>query len=794
MGDLQAASRGWVGVALAALAGSALQLQRAELLPPAEALALGLAAAAAAAMLRRLPFVPMLCVALAAFALTEARAGWRLAEALQAQADARDLVLVGTVASLPRNGLEATRFEFEVESAEASGEPVAVPARVALSWYRGFDGQALLLGAGVEVRAGQRWRLPVRLRPPRGALNPHGFDFELWLFERGLRATGHVRSVPGRPAVLLAPGACCLVDRLRQQVRDAIDARVADPGPAGVLAALAVGDQAAIERADWDLFRDTGVAHLMSISGLHVTMFAWLVAALVSALWRRSERLTWRLPAAAAAPVFGLAAAVAYAVFSGWGVPAQRTVWMLATVVATRLAGVRWPPMAVLLAAAVVVVGADPWALLQPGFWLSFAAVGLLMAADPVDTPMAAGSAGAGRWAAAARAALRSQFVATLGLAPLTLVFFQQVSLVGFVANLLAIPTVTLVVTPLALGGVMLPVLWDAAAGVVSLLGAALRILAASPAAVWSAAAAPPWAVAAGLAGALLAVLPWPWRLRTLGVLMMVPLAWPAPQRVPHGHFDLVVPDVGQGNAVLVRTRGHLLVYDAGPRWSPDADAGSRVLLPLLRGRGEAAVDLLVLSHRDADHVGGADALLAHAGVRALASSLEPGHPLRAGAVAHSACAAGQRWEWDGVRFEFLHPLPGSPPPASPNAASCVLRVQAAGRSLLLAGDIEAAQEALLVAAHGTALRSDALLVPHHGSRTSSSAAFLAAVSPKYSVVQAGWRSRFGHPAPDVVSRHEAAGAEVVRSDRCGAWLWRAEAPPLCWREQARRYWHDRGH
>ena len=247
------------------------------------------------------------------------------------------------------------------------------------------------------------------------------------------------------------------------------------------------------ERDDWDLFRDTGVAHLMSISGLHVTMFAWLAGLAIGAAWRRSARLTLAVPAPLAARVGGLAAAVAYAVVAGWGVPAQRTVWMLATASLLPVAGARWPWPLLLLAAAVVVSALDPWALLQPGFWLSFVAVALLMASDAGASPQA--TPRQGRLAAAlggARRGLRTQLVATLGLAPLTLVFFGQVSLVGFVANLAAIPVVTLLVTPLALLGTLAPPLWSVGAWLSAGLSDALGWLAALPGAVWFAAAAPP--------------------------------------------------------------------------------------------------------------------------------------------------------------------------------------------------------------------------------------------------------------------------------------------------------------
>jgi competence protein ComEC len=311
--------------------------------------------------------------------------------------------------------------------------------------------------------------------------------------------------------------------------------------------------------------------------------------------------------------------------------------------------------------------------------------------------------------------------------------------------------------------------------------------------------------MAAGLLGGALCVLPLPWRLRACGALLMLPLLAPPVARPPPGRFDVVAVDIGQGNAVIVRTARHLLLYDTGPAYTPEADAGSRVLVPLLRARGDAAIDALVVSHRDLDHAGGAAALLAALPVRRLVASLEPGHALRADAEARGIrfdpCAAGQRWVWDGVAFAFLHPPEGTDVGfgTRPNAVSCVLHVRAAdggGAGVLLAGDIEAAQEAaLLQRTAPEALRADVLLVPHHGSRTSSSAGFIDAVAPRVALVQAGYRNRFGHPAPDVVARYAARGAAVVRSDRCGAWTRPAGAAPSegsCQRETARRYWHHR--
>ncbi len=789
-------------LALAWIAGSALQLQQPALWPAAAygglAASAVVALALAAWVRRRHGGVALALAAVAfialAFATTGARALHRAAQALPPALEGQDLLLQGRIDSLPRLGLVGTRFVFQVESATLDGQAVTVPARVWLGWWRGVDDDALLGGPAADLRAGQRWQLPVRLQQPHGAINPHGFDLELWLWEQNLRASGSVRSRPGAWAQRLADGGSPLqrVQALRQRLRDAIFLHVPDPAAAGVLAALAVGDQAAIVREDWDVFRATGVAHLVAISGLHVTMFAWLAAAVVGRLWRCSPRLMRAWPAPAAARWGGLALAAAYALLAGWAVPAQRTVLMIATVVALRSLGTRWPAPLVLLAAALAVVVMDPWALMQPGFWLSFIAVALLFGSEPVRPAVPTAAGGWPRLRASLRSGLRTQAVATVGLAPLTLLFFQQVSLVGFAANLVAIPLVTLAITPLALLGAFWAPLWAAGAALVQALGTLLQVLAAWPWAVWHAAAAPAWLVAAALLGAALAVMPLPPRLRWLALPLMLPLLAPPVPRPAEGQFELLAADVGQGNAVLVRTRHHLLLYDAGPRYSPEADAGGRVLLPLLRARGERRIHRLALSHGDSDHIGGAATLLAALPVEAISSSLPAGHDLLAG-QRHQPCAAGQRWAWDGVQFEFLHPLPGEAPSRQANAQSCVLRVQGAQGSALLAGDIGTAQEWALVQRAGSALASELLLVPHHGSRGSSSPAFIAAVQPRWAVVQAAHRSRYGHPAPEVVARYQRQGAELVRSDRCGAFTWQPGSPPRCEREATRRYWHHPG-
>ena len=786
------------GLGLCWLAGVALQLQERSLLPIAEyaaALAAGALLLVFAGYRPKVWFAALLGLALVAFGATGWRATARLSEVLPAALEGRDLQLEGVVASLPQAGASGLRFRFQVERAESNGERVEVPPLLALGWYRGFHEDAAVVQPRNELRAGQRWRFTARLRRPHGNINPHGFDYELYLFELGVGASGYVRDAPSQR---LDPAAGFFVERLRQTVRDAIEANVSDRRIAGVLAALAIGDQAAIDRADWDLFRNTGVAHLMSISGLHVTMFAWLAGLLVAWLWRRSTRASLCRPAPVAARWGGLLAAAGYALLSGWGVPAQRTVWMLATVTGLQALGFAWPLLLVLLAAAAVVTLLDPWALLQPGFWLSFGAVGLLMVSQPApaqskEAPQAGGIAGlASSFARTAKGGVRTQLIATLGLTPLTLVFFQQVSLVGLAANLLAIPLVTLVITPLALLGILATPLWALGAWVTQLMVNALGVLAGLPFAVWSVAAAPLWAQIAALLGSVLLIMPLPWRAKLLALPLVWPLLMPPVARPETGRFDLVALDVGQGTAVLVRTREHLLIYDAGPQYSRDSDAGQRVLLPVLRGRGENKIDLLMLSHRDIDHVGGARALLAALPVHQLSSSLEPGHPLVEAARSHSRCEAGQSWLWDGVRFEVLHPRRADyDRQLRPNAMSCVLRISSASGSVLLTGDIEREQELALVANYAESLRSDVLVAPHHGSRTSSTAEFLDTVQAKFAVFQAGYRNRFGHPVPEVVDRYVQRGIVAIQSPQCGAWSWPQGSAHsgICQRDISQRYW-----
>ena len=784
--------------------GSALQLQQASLFgwsTYACLLAVAVGGALWAILVRgvsqwRGVLIAVLC-GTAGFGLT----GWRGAAfestKLVHALEGRDVDVIGVVAAMPQTNESGLRFRFQVEEARVDGEPVLLPPNIYLGWY-----SATGFGAGADVAAarsqpsalspGERWRMTVRLKAPHGNSNPYGFDYELWLWEQGLQATGYVRSGSGdTPPQRIGQTWTHPVELARQRVRDRIFERVHDRKVAGLIAALVVGDQNAIDRAEWDVFRATGVAHLMSISGLHVTMFAWLAAALIGAAWRRSARMCELLPAPHAAFLGGLMLALAYAVFSGWGLPSQRTIWMLATVGLLRLSGKQWPWPVVWALACAVVVAVDPWALTQAGFWLSFVAVAVLFASSAGDSAQRKSGV-----AAKLRAMLREQWVITVALTPLTLLLFGQVSVVGLAANALAIPWVTLLVTPLAMLGTLFGPLWDLAGWATTTLAWYLQWLAQFPFATFSVAQAPLWAGAAGVMGGVLLAMRLPWALRLAGLPLLLPvLFWQSP--VPAaGEFQLLAADIGQGNAVLVRTAHHALLYDAGPRFSSDSDAGHRALVPLLRAL-DVKLNMLVLSHRDSDHVGGARAVLAMQPGAQLLSSIEPAHELQAVRPA-TRCQAGQSWNWDGVEFMLLHPQARDYDSASkPNGLSCVLRIstQARGadrpsRVALLVGDIERPQESRLVA-EAAALAADVLLVPHHGSKTSSSAGFLDAVSPRLALVQAGYRNRYGHPALEPMERYRARKITVLDSPHCGSMTWNSAQPRevRCQRVEAMRYW-----
>ncbi len=776
-------------------AGAAL-LQTSPTLPANEMLALG-AVLALLLLCARHPLSSILSSILLGLCWAALLASLALTPELAREDEGRDITLIGTIDSLPYNFDGGVRFNFAVE--KVIGRPVVVPPRIALAWYSGFRNGGM---PAASVRPGERWQLAVRLQRPHGNANPHGFDYEVWLLEQGLRATGYVRA-DGKSERMLDSFVFSwrsVVEHCRATLRERIRRALPDQKYAGVIVALVVGDQRAIEQSDWKVFNRTGVGHLISISGLHITMVAGLFALLASSLWRRSfftrAQLPLLLPAQKVAALAGAGIALLYVLLAGFGIPAQRTLYMLAVVAAAVWCGRAASVSHVLCAALGVVVLLDPWAVLAPGFWLSFGAVAIILygSVGRIEAPRT-------RLRAALALGVRTQYVLTAGLVPLTMLLFSQVSLASPIANALAIPVISLVVTPLSLAGSMLPaplstILLQAAHASVAGLAWVLESMSDTRFAVWSAPVPPAWVFCFALAGTVWMLAPRGWPLRWIGVVAWLPLLAGQASRPAAGQVAVTAFDVGQGMALLIETSGHRLLYDSGPAYSPESNGANRVILPYLKARGIGALDAMVVTHSDVDHAGGALSVLDEIPVGWVSSSLWADHPVVHAAPRHYRCAGGQSWTWDGVLFEMLQPGLASYDDTSlkPNARGCTLRITAGNRAILLAADIEAAQEAQLVHDAPGKLRADVLLAPHHGSGTSSTAAFLQAVDPALALFQVGYRNRYRHPKAEVYERYGKLGIMRLRTDEAGAVLIASDDAfrPRSYRLEHARYWYGR--
>lgn len=766
------------------------------------------------------------------------QAGYRLDDAL---ADAhQDQVsrLIVRVAELPDGDDRHQRFVAELAEPSRPG----IPSRIQVTWQAPPGAKRGTLQDIPQLLPGQVWRMALVLRRPHGLLNPAGPDAEARMFARGLRAVGTVR---GQPRLLddqpwASPGIA--IERARHRVREGLRKALGGHRYAPVLIALAIGDQAGVARDDWRIFNRSGITHLVSISGMHVTSIAGIAGVLVAALWRRAR---WRgvglaeyAPSRVAGGAAAAMVALLYCLLAGWGVPARRTFFMLSVVLAAAMSRLPLTAGRVLACAAAGVVALDPWAPLSPGFWLSFGAVAILLRI--ADAPFDAEAGWRRRWMARLEQATRLQLLVTLGLTPLLAFLVYQVSVGSPLANAVAIPSVTFIVTPLALLCAALSVL-PGAGGIAAWagqLGLAAFDYTMVPVA---------WVGNAGWASFAVAAAPWPWLLlavagmawalqvrgwpaRHVGWVCMLPLLCWRPDRPDPGHWRMSALDVGQGSAILVETASQTLLFDAGPRHYGGSDAGERVVAPFLRARGIGALDVLVLSHADQDHVGGTRAVLAAAPVRRSYASFDvvafvrrdarlwpdtggaaPGAGSRAAGAAKAGggpaavlppalpqemlrCQTDDAWDVDGVTFTFLHPAGGgSGAVADRNADSCVLRVEGVSHSLLLTGDIGVAQERALVA-RGVP-PTDVVMAAHHGSASSSGRDWVAATQASHAVAQTGHLNRFRHPAPAVARRWLRAGAAFWRSDRDGAVMAESAAQGLeVWsqRERGRRYWHGR--
>ena len=647
-----------------------------------------------------------------------------LDDRLAPELDGRTLWLEGRVVGLPEVSDGVVRFLLE----ETHSRRAELPKRLRVAWY-----------GGPRVQGGERWRLAVNLKRPHGLVNPQSFDYEAWLLAQRIGATGTIKA-----GERLAPasGLGSWRDGLRQHLL-AVPAFQRE----GAIAALVLGDGSGLSTGDWRLLQHTGTVHLMVISGQHIALLAGFLYGLVALLARVGawpRRWPW-LPCACA---LALSGALVYGMLAGFEVPVRRACVMVALVLLWRLRfrhlGAWWP----LLLALLVVLLLEPLASLQPGFWLSFSAVAVLVL-------VFGGRLGVWGWW---RGLTRAQWTMAIGLLPMMLLLGLPVSSSGPLANLVAVPWVGLVVVPLALLGTLLLPVPVVGEGLLWLAGGALYLLfellgvIAEWLPAWLPSDLPLWAWLLAAAGALLLLLPAGVPLRLPGLALLLPALLLPTQHLDDGRADVWVLDVGQGLAVLVRTREYALLYDAGPRFG-DFDTGERIVLPSLRALNVRHLDLMLLSHADNDHAGGALAIKAGMPVMRVIS----GEPQRlAEALGVEACESGQSWQWNEVTFRLWRWQRAS----SGNQQSCVLQIEAAGERLLLTGDIDVQAERALMQADFP-LASHWLLAPHHGSRTSSSQAFIDAVAARHVLITRSRHNAFGHPHPQVLARYQAAGVEV---------------------------------
>ena len=664
-----------------------------------------------------------------------------------------------TVRGLPGPSGNAHRFEGELIRDAACG--LVAGDRLRLSW----EGEHM-------PRPGQSWRMSVKAKPARAYVNPHAFDYERWLMRQSIVATGYVVD-----AERLADTRDAIAD-FRLRLRARIEAMTLSHG--GLILALSTGDGALVPQSAWRLFRETATVHLLVISGLHIGMFGALGLALGNLVGRLLP-LTRRFRARAMSGPVAIVAVLSYATLAGWSLPVTRASIMACVGIFAATVGRRIGASHGLALALAAVLAVDPMAPLDTGFWLSFAAVGVLIAFFAPRAYRRTERTIPSRLRSRAVDLVMAQLVICVAFAPWLGIFSGEIQPVALFANLVLIPLVASVAAPLSVLGVLtLPLAPSIAELPLALADSTLGTV------MWivERVGEVPTVPASNRAGALVAaaalslafLLPFS-RMVRCGLAAAMFGILPLLDRVPEGRFDLIAMDVGQGTAALVRTRNHALIYDAGPRYPSGYDAGDAIVAPVALREHGRGITQLVLSHADIDHIGGAMAVSTRLDVR----GVSVGEPVRG--IAARPCRRGDAWLWDGVRFRVLWP----PGPAEGNDASCVIEIDDGEQRALLTGDVGRAVERRI-----DARPVRVMIAPHHGSRTSSSATFVARTCPRVAIFSAGFRNRFGHPHPRVVERYRSVGTHMVTTGDVGAVRWRSDAPSsLTVARDDWRYWRS---
>lgn len=668
--------------------------------------------------------------------------------------EGQTLLLTGVVDGIVDTGDRSKRFNFIVEDYVSSPHlnERNMPEMLRLSWYRHQQ----------EINPGEHWQLLVKLKVPHGFGNPNGFDYEKWLYLQGIHATGYVKQSQNNH-LISQPGFS--VNGLRQQILQLI-ALTPEQTYNGIIEALSIGRKSQITVDQWQLLIDTGTSHLMAISGLHIGLVAGLVFMVARKLV--PAFMTSRASSQQYAAIAGVCIAGIYTALAGFSVPTQRAFIMLCVVMLSVLLKRPVFSLNTLAVALLAVLLINPLSALSAGFWLSFSAVLIIsLIASSRVTKLSS-------W----RQGIRVQWWIAVAMLPLTVVMFQQGSLISPVANMLMIPFMGLLIVPLillscliSLGSVDVAVwLFSVISDLISVGWQFLEWLTHMPFATWQKPVLPLPIALLALCGGLILILPRGFPMRIAAVVLLLPMLFYKADTPGDGEYWVTVLDVGQGLSAFIRTRNRALLYDAGARKGERFDVGRMVVVPYLRSIGAKKLDKLIISHVDNDHSGGASSVIREFSVSGVLVGGDSSRLLLPVGTQSEACNAGDKWVWDKVQFEILHPIlhpRGSY--SKTNNHSCVLRVSNQNSSMLIPGDIEGKVERILVNKHGQMLESDLLIMPHHGSNTSSSSALLEAVSPSLSIVSAGYKNRFGHPTKKVLARYESIGSKVLNTAYEGA-------------------------
>ncbi len=725
----------------------------------------------------RFPMLSGPCFFICGFAWALFRADLILDARLSPELEGEKLFVEGTITGLPEKSNGNTRFLFKVDKLiNAKGLVQKHPHKLRLYWFK--SEQSLV--------AGDIWRLKVKLKQVNGFSNPGGFDYEAWLFQQNIGATGYVLN--DKYNKLLKSSSRERLDRFRLQVRDRLKVSMNELENWGFIPALVLGDRSAIDSEQWRVLRTTGTSHLLAISGLHIGLVAGISFFLTRWLWPLGGLTSILVPAPTLAAYVAIVAAVLYAAMAGFAIPTQRALIMLSVFFLTTFLSKKLAKSTILSLALFLVLVVDPFSVMSAGFWLSFAAIAVIFFG------MSSRLYNPGLWWRWGRV----QFLVMAGLFPLLVFWFQQIPVFSILANIIFVPWVSMISVPLILSGSL--VLWlHESFGVfllqfgidsINLFWPMLKAFQAFDVSVYRFQASSYLALSLAMAGSVLILLPHGLPGKWLGIFWCLPLFFPIKDTIEKGEFRLSLLDVGQGLAVVLQTEKHVLLFDTGPRFSQNFDAGSAVVLPYLAKAGIKYVDVLIQSHGDNDHIGGLNKILESSTIGKILTSVPD-------SVEHNNvtfCQRGMKWNWDDVHFEILHPESGEL--LAGNNLSCVLRVSNAGNSVLLSGDIEKKAELRLLRRESEKLQSTILVVPHHGSRTSSTRLFVKAVSPEYALFAVGYRNRFAFPKQDIIMRYQQIGAEIFSTAENGAIEVRVNKTQVklnANRQDAQRFWNRRG-